>query len=98
MAGKEQFPELPHLIVTPRTLSAQLESEILKYTEKGAFRVIIYSRAIDREAFFGPGGEWETFVASSEHKHRTIVIAEIPVSSVDSQPWDEGVLTLCSRA
>ncbi|KAG8737462.1 hypothetical protein FRC10_008165, partial [Ceratobasidium sp. 414] len=77
-AGQPSIPSLPVLIMVPRALSTQWRDEMIRYTEHGAFQVLIYSSNVQsRQEFFKPGGLWDVHVSQSKQKHRTVIIAEL---------------------
>jgi hypothetical protein len=79
-AGRQTMDDLPSLIVAPLTLCPQWEGQLLRFTEHGAFRVLVYSRRQTRQEFFGKGGPWEKALGRSPN--RTIVIAGTSVSAL----------------
>ncbi|KAG9120196.1 hypothetical protein FRC07_004399 [Ceratobasidium sp. 392] len=79
LAGLEEIPNLPHLIVVPLALSAQWIAQITAFTEPGGFNVLHFTSAqADLDNYIGdPDGEYRRAVGGDGEKaYRTIIIAE----------------------
>ncbi|QRW09610.1 ATP-dependent DNA helicase [Ceratobasidium sp. AG-Ba] len=87
LAGLDQVPNLPHLIVVPTTLSDQWACEVEKFTSKGSFHVVRFCTGQPNlSRFFAPGsGDYAT-AAGHEGKRadRVIVIADQSVGVLSS--------------
>ncbi|QRV85656.1 Helicase conserved C-terminal domain [Ceratobasidium sp. AG-Ba] len=76
-AGLDEIPNLPHLLVMPRTLSDQWTSEIDKFTTKGSFQVVQYNSDQDNlPRFFSSGDYQKAAGADGRRAGRVIVIAD----------------------
>ncbi|QRV78910.1 ATP-dependent DNA helicase [Ceratobasidium sp. AG-Ba] len=76
-AGLDEIPNLPHLLVMPRTLSDQWTSEIDKFTTKGSFQVVRYNSDQDNlPRFFSSGDYQKAAGADGRRAGRVIVIAD----------------------
>ncbi|KAG9073827.1 hypothetical protein FS749_014652 [Ceratobasidium sp. UAMH 11750] len=80
-AGKEKIELLPILIAVPRTLSSQWVAELKKFTEKGAFSILLYSRSTAGQ-FFAKDSDYSRACAMKDKNgnsiaHRIIIVAEM---------------------
>ncbi|KAG9085559.1 hypothetical protein FRC06_003556, partial [Ceratobasidium sp. 370] len=77
LAGLRTLPNLPHIVVVPRALSAQWIAQIKAFTEPGSFNVLLFCSAqgdLDEyQCAIGPNGE---------KAYRTIIVAELPVHAL----------------
>ncbi|KAG8678439.1 hypothetical protein FRC08_017778, partial [Ceratobasidium sp. 394] len=80
-AGKEKIESLPILIAVPRTLSSQWVAELKKFTEKGAFSILLYCRSMAGQ-FFAKDSDYSCACAMKDKNgnsiaHRIIIVAEM---------------------
>jgi hypothetical protein len=87
-AGLPAIPNLPSIVIVPRTLGPQWVEQIDKFTHPGGFSVVRYS--VDRgplETFStNPKGDYQIAAGKDgEYASRVIVVADI---SVGCLPWN----------
>ncbi|KAG9077291.1 hypothetical protein FRC06_008994, partial [Ceratobasidium sp. 370] len=80
-AGKEVIESLPILIAVPCTLSSQWVAELKKFTQTGAFNILLYSRNT-AGTFFTKDSDFNRACAMKDKNgnsiaHRTIIVAEV---------------------
>ncbi|QRW15509.1 ATP-dependent DNA helicase [Ceratobasidium sp. AG-Ba] len=86
-AGLDEIPNLPHLLIMPRTLSDQWTSEIDKFTTKGSFQVVRYNSDQDNlPRFFSSGDYQKAAGADGRTAGRVIVIADQSLKLAEGDP------------
>ncbi|QRV83736.1 Helicase conserved C-terminal domain [Ceratobasidium sp. AG-Ba] len=86
-AGRAQIPNLPFLVVLPRTLSTQWLKEIPDFARRGSFCVVHYSTECGNISrfFSDPNGDYcKAAGAQGQHAGRVIVIADTSAISKEA--------------
>ncbi|QRW03486.1 Helicase conserved C-terminal domain [Ceratobasidium sp. AG-Ba] len=99
--GRDKIPNLPHLVVVPRTLSNQWTREIAKFTGNGNFQVVRYcSDQKDLARFFAnPDGDYmQAAGRGGSRADRVIVVADRSAIEAEAKRCFKTVERIGSKA
>ncbi|QRV74576.1 ATP-dependent DNA helicase [Ceratobasidium sp. AG-Ba] len=100
-AGLERIPNLPFLVMVPHALSQQWIDQIRKFTELGAFSVLLFSTSQgDLERYLqAPEGEYRQAIGPNGcNAYRTIIVAELSAIQKEAKRYFKAPSTSQSRA